>query len=48
VVHGEIGPDVLSLVTAWCAEQGVMPRDLSVGRRSLEDLFLELTGRELR
>jgi len=48
VVDGEIGPDVLSLVTAWCAEQGVMPRDLLVGRRSLEDLFLELTGRELR
>jgi ABC-2 type transport system ATP-binding protein len=39
---------VLSTVTAWCAAQGVMPQGLTVGRRSLEDVFLDLTGRSLR
>ena len=42
------GPPVLAAVSAWCSEQGVLPRELSTGRRSLEDVFLELTGRELR
>ena len=36
------------LVTAWCARQGVLADDVRVGRRSLEDVFLDLTGRELR
>ena len=35
-------------VTSWCAERGVMPDRLTVERRTLEDVFLELTGRELR
>ena len=35
-------------MTAWCAQQGVLAEELHVGRRSLEDVFLELTGRELR
>jgi len=35
-------------VTAWCAANGVMPEGLSVERRSLEDVFLALTGRALR
>ena len=35
-------------MTAWCAAHGVMPEDLAVERRTLEDVFLELTGRELR
>jgi ABC-2 type transport system ATP-binding protein len=47
-VEGDIGPDLLALVTTWCADQGVLPRELSTGRRSLEDVFLDLTGRELR
>jgi ABC-2 type transport system ATP-binding protein len=34
-------------VTAWCATNGVLPDDLAVERHSLEDVFLELTGREL-
>ena len=48
VVSGDVSPDVLAAVTAWCAAQGVMPNGLTVGRRSLEDVFLDLTGRELR
>jgi ABC-2 type transport system ATP-binding protein len=47
-LDGGVGPDLLASVTAWCAEQGVLPRELSTGRRSLEDVFLELTGRGLR
>ena len=48
VVSGKADPQVLSAVTAWCASQGVLAEELRVGRRSLEDVFLELTGRELR
>ncbi|GAB4066486.1 ABC transporter ATP-binding protein [Angustibacter speluncae] len=47
-VSGEIDPSVLATLTAWCANQGVMPGGLQVGGGDLEDLFLELTGRELR
>ncbi|MET0741235.1 MAG: ABC transporter ATP-binding protein [Candidatus Nanopelagicales bacterium] len=47
-VEGEIGPQLLATLTAWCAANGVMPRGLVTGHRSLEDVFLELTGRELR
>ncbi|MGW5051675.1 ABC transporter ATP-binding protein [Actinokineospora sp. NPDC004072] len=48
LVTGEVDPQVVSAVTAWCAQQGVLAEELRVGRRSLEDVFLELTGRELR
>ncbi|HSA53180.1 MAG TPA: ABC transporter ATP-binding protein [Yinghuangia sp.] len=47
-VDGDIGPQLLATVTAWCAQHGVMPEKLTVERRTLEDVFLELTGRELR
>ena len=48
VLSGTVDPQVVSTVTAWCAQQGVLAEELHVGRRSLEDVFLELTGRELR
>ena len=48
VVAGDIGPGVLAAVTAWCADEGVMVGDLRVAKRTLEDVFLDLTGRELR
>jgi ABC-2 type transport system ATP-binding protein len=47
-VDGVITPGVLAAVTSWCAARNVMPQGLTVGRRTLEDVFLELTGRELR
>lgn len=47
-VEGDINPQLLATVTSWCAQHGVMPERLSVERRSLEDVFMELTGRELR
>jgi ABC-2 type transport system ATP-binding protein len=48
VVQGRIDPAVLSTITGWCAAQGALADDVQVARRSLEDVFLELTGRELR
>lgn len=48
VVQGRIDPQVLSAITSWCAGQGALADDVQVARRSLEDVFLELTGRELR
>jgi ABC-2 type transport system ATP-binding protein len=48
VVSGENTPAVLAALTAWCAGHGFLPEGLSVGRRSLEDVFLDLTGHELR
>ncbi len=48
LVQGRIDPSVLSAVTGWCAGQGALADDVQVARRSLEDVFLELTGRELR
>lgn len=48
VVTGEVDPALLATLTAWCASNGVMAERLSVERRTLEDVFLELTGRELR
>nr|MDQ3579996.1 ABC transporter ATP-binding protein [Actinomycetota bacterium] len=48
LVSGTVNPQVVSTVTAWCAQQGVLAEELTVGRRSLEDVFLDLTGREMR
>jgi ABC-2 type transport system ATP-binding protein len=47
-VDGLVNPQVLAAVTAWCADLDVMPEGLTVARSTLEDVFLELTGRELR
>jgi ABC-2 type transport system ATP-binding protein len=48
VVTGEVTPQLLATLTAWCAGQHVLAEELAVERRTLEDVFLELTGRELR
>lgn len=48
LVEGHIDPQVLATVTAWCARLNVLATDMRVEQRSLEDVFLELTGRELR
>jgi ABC-2 type transport system ATP-binding protein len=48
IIEGQVGPQLLATVTAWCATEGVTAEDLSIERRTLEDVFLELTGRELR
>ncbi|QTE30723.1 ABC transporter ATP-binding protein [Pengzhenrongella sicca] len=48
VVTGAVDPAVIARLTAWCAERDVLVQALTVGRRTLEDVFLELTGRSLR
>ncbi|MBC6463521.1 ABC transporter ATP-binding protein [Actinomadura sp. HBU206391] len=48
LIEGEVQPELLATVTAWCASHGVLAEDLRIERRTLEDVFLELTGRELR
>jgi ABC-2 type transport system ATP-binding protein len=48
LVSGDVTPQLLATLTAWCAAQGVLAENLAVERRTLEDVFLDLTGRELR
>jgi ABC-2 type transport system ATP-binding protein len=47
-VTGTVDPQLLASVTSWCAQNGVMPDRISVEQHTLEDVFLELTGKELR
>jgi ABC-2 type transport system ATP-binding protein len=47
-VDGRVDPQLIASVTAWCADHGVLARDLQIESRTLEDLFLELTGKGLR
>ncbi|GGT65843.1 ABC transporter ATP-binding protein [Streptomyces lateritius] len=47
-ISGEVGPQLLATVASWCAQHGVMPDGITVERHTLEDVFLELTGKELR
>ena len=47
LVTGPADASTLARVSRWCEEQGVLPESLSLGTRTLEDVFLELTGREL-
>jgi ABC-2 type transport system ATP-binding protein len=48
LLQGDITPQVLATVTAWCARIDVLPTDIRIDQRRLEDVFLELTGREIR
>jgi ABC-2 type transport system ATP-binding protein len=45
LVTGDVNPQLLATLTAWCAGQGVLAENLAVERRSLEDVFLDLTNR---
>jgi ABC-2 type transport system ATP-binding protein len=47
-VQDHVDPRLVAAVTAWCAEHGVLAQQLKIESRTLEDVFLELTGRELR
>jgi ABC-2 type transport system ATP-binding protein len=48
LLRGPVAPATLAELTAWADRQGVMIEFLAVERRTLEDVFLDLTGRELR
>ncbi|WP_211229271.1 ABC transporter ATP-binding protein [Nakamurella lactea] len=43
-----ISPDVLATVTAFCARNGVMPQRMHTGARSLDEVYLQLTGSQVR
>jgi ABC-2 type transport system ATP-binding protein len=43
VVDGEIDPGTVATVTAFCARVGVLPGDLRIGGRTLDEVYLELT-----
>ncbi len=47
LVTGPADSTTLAKISAWCEEHDVLPETLALGRRTLEDVFLELTGREL-
>lgn len=47
-LSGEVSPAVLAALTAELARHGVLVREFVLGARTLEDVFLDLTGRELR
>jgi ABC-2 type transport system ATP-binding protein len=47
-VPDTVTPRLIASVTAWCAEHGILAQSLRIETRTLEDVFLELTGRELR
>lgn len=48
VLTGPTDPGAVAALTAWLAARDVLPRRLTVGRRTLQDVFLDLTGRHLR
>jgi ABC-2 type transport system ATP-binding protein len=48
LLTGDIVPSILATVTSFCAMLGVMPTGLQVGSRSLDEVYLELTGKQLR
>jgi ABC-2 type transport system ATP-binding protein len=47
IVTGPADASTLAKVSRWCEETDVLPESLTLGTRNLEDVFLELTGREL-
>ncbi|MCU1432752.1 MAG: transporter related protein [Actinotalea sp.] len=47
-VHLTADPDLVHAVTGWASGSGLLVTLLTSGSRTLEDVFLELTGRHLR
>ena len=47
LITGPADASTLAKVSAWCEEHNVVPESLTLGQRTLEDVFLQLTGREL-
>lgn len=47
LVTGPADASTLAKVSRWCEEEGVLPESLTLGQRNLEDVFLQITGREL-
>jgi ABC-2 type transport system ATP-binding protein len=48
VVRGALDPHIVAAVASWCVGQEALATEIRVDQRRLEDVFLELTGRDLR
>lgn len=48
VLSGAVGPEHLAEITAWLQATGSLPVSLSLQPRTLEDVFLDLSGRQMR
>jgi len=47
LITGPADATTLAKVSGWCDRNGVLPESLNLGQRTLEDVFLQITGREL-
>lgn len=47
LVTGPADASTLARVSRWCEANDVLPESLTLGQRNLEDVFLQLTGRDL-
>lgn len=47
-ITGTLTPDDLAKLTAWWADKGIMPASMRLEARSLEDVFLDISGRDIR
>ncbi len=47
LITGPADGSTLRIVSQWCESHDIVPESLSLGRQTLEDVFLGLTGREL-
>lgn len=48
LIETSVAPALLAELTAWLRDQGIVLTELRVGHGSLEELFLRLTGAEVR
>jgi ABC-2 type transport system ATP-binding protein len=48
IANGPLTAQDLAALTAWWAAHGVMPSSLSLAARSLEDVFLDVSGKDVR
>jgi len=47
LVTGPADASSLGIISRWCEANDVLPESLTLGQRTLEDVFLELTGRAM-
>ncbi len=47
-VSGQVSPATITVVTAFCADADAEVTDLRLGRRTLDEVYLALTGHEVR
>lgn len=48
VVNGSVSPELVACITEEALRQSVLIRDMQVSHMALEEVFLNITGKELR